>query len=293
VPDQTIFRSPSAVQAGIARAAKGGILIKGGLPLQELAGINAIAFDKTGTLTTGMPKLTEVIPYRTHTKEDVLAVAIAVEGLSDHPLAAAIVRDGKKIIHNTTIPKATDLKSLTAMGVTANVDGKTAYIGNRRIMEKISKRKVPLELEENLAKLEEDGHTAMLLYFDTDYLGIIAVQDTARPEAKEIISKLRSDLNIKKILMLTGDNQRVANAIAKEIGISEAYGDLLPEHKVEEIIKQKEQYNIAMVGDGVNDAPAMANSNIGISMGAAGSDVALETSDAALLGDSIKQLPFA
>ena len=292
-PCALAISTPSAVLAGIARAAKGGILLKGGLPLQELAGINAIAFDKTGTLTTGMPKLTEVIPYSTHTKEDVLAVAIAVEGLSDHPLAAAIVRDGKKIIHNTTIPKATDLKSLTAMGVTANVDGKTAYIGNRRLMEKISKRKVPLELEENLAKLEEDGHTAMLLYFDTDYLGIIAVQDTARPEAKEIISKLRSDLNIKKILMLTGDNQRVANAIAKEIGISEAYGDLLPEHKVEEIIKQKEHYNIAMVGDGVNDAPAMANSNIGISMGAAGSDVALETSDAALLGDSIKQLPFA
>lgn len=292
-PCALAISTPSAVLAGIARAAKGGILLKGGLPLQELARINAIAFDKTGTLTTGMPKLTEVIPYSTHTKEEVLAVAIAVEGLSDHPLAAAIVRDGKKIIHSTTIPKATDLKSLTAMGVTANVDGKTAYIGNRRLMEKISKRKVPLELEENLAKLEEDGHTAMLLYFDTDYLGIIAVQDTARPEAKEIISKLRSDLNIKKILMLTGDNQRVANAIAKEIGISEAYGDLLPEHKVEEIIKQKEHYNIAMVGDGVNDAPAMANSNIGISMGAAGSDVALETSDAALLGDSIKQLPFA
>src|SRR5699024_10639592 len=162
-PCALAISTPSAVLAGIARAAKGGILLKGGLPLQELARINAIAFDKTGTLTTGMPKLTEVIPYSTHTKEEVLAVAIAVEGLSDHPLAAAIVRDGKKIIHSTTIPKATDLKSLTAMGVTANVDGKTAYIGNRRLMEKISKRKVPLELEENLAKLEEDGHTAMLL----------------------------------------------------------------------------------------------------------------------------------
>ena len=292
-PCALAISTPSAVLAGIARAAKGGVLLKGGLPLQELARINAIAFDKTGTLTTGMPKLTEVIPYKTHTKEELLAIAIAVEGLSDHPLAAAIVRDGKKLLNSTQIPKATDIKSLTAMGVTANVEGKTAYLGNRRLMEKISKQKVPTELEENLAMLEENGHTAMLVYLDTDYLGIIAVQDTARPEAKEIISTLRSDLNIKKILMLTGDNQRVANAIAKEIGISEAYGDLLPEHKVEEIIKQKKQYNIAMVGDGVNDAPAMANSNIGISMGAAGSDVALETSDAALLGDSIKQLPFA
>src|SRR5690625_4956094 len=292
-PCALAISTPSAILAGIARAAKAGVLLNGVLPLQLLARIDAIAFDKTGTLTTGMPKLTEVIPYSTHTKEEVLAIAIAVEGLSDHPLAAAIVRDGKKLLHNTEIPKATDLRSITAMGVTANGAGKKAYIGNRRLMEKISKREVPVELEEKLAKLEEDGHTAMLLYFDTDYLGIIAVQDTARPEAKEIISKLRSDLNIKKILMLTGDNQRVANAIAKEIGISEAYGDLLPEHKVEEIIKQKEQYNIAMVGDGVNDAPAMANSNIGISMGAAGSDVALETSDAALLGDSIKQLPFA
>lgn len=292
-PCALAISTPSAVLAGIARAARGGVLLKGGLPLQELAKIDAIAFDKTGTLTTGMPKLTKVISSNSHTKEEVLAIAIAVEGLSDHPLAAAIVRDGKALLNSTPIPKATDLRSITAMGVTANVAGKKAYIGNRRLMEKVSNRKVPVALEEKLAELEEDGHTAMLLYYDTDYLGIVAVQDTARTEAKAVINTLRNDLKIKKIIMLTGDNQRVADAIANEIGINEAYGNLLPEHKVNEILKQKKQYNIAMVGDGVNDAPAMANSNIGISMGAAGSDVALETSDAALLGDSIKQLPFA
>lgn len=291
-PCALAISTPSAVLAGIARATRGGVLLKGGLPLHELAKINAIAFDKTGTLTTGTPKLTKVIPFSGHTTDEVLAIAIAIESLSDHPLATAIVKDGKRKIGNIEIPKATNLESITAMGVSANINSTKAYIGNRRLMEEVSKQKVPSYLENELNKLEKNGHTAMLIYMN-DYIGIIAVQDTARPEAKESIDRLRNNLSIKKLIMLTGDNQRVADAIAQQVGIKEAHGNLLPEQKVVEIKKHKKNYNIAMVGDGVNDAPAMANSHIGISMGAAGSDVALETSDAALLGDSIAQLPFA
>lgn len=292
-PCALAISTPSAVLAGIARATRGGVLIKGGMPLHELAKINAIAFDKTGTLTTGTPKLTKVIPYATHSKEETLAIAIAVESLSDHPLAAAIVKEGKKRIDSTLIPKATHLKSITAMGVSANIENKKVYIGNRRLMEKVSQQKLPSELEHQLTLLEEEGQTAMLIYMDKEYIGILAVQDTARPEAKESIEQIRKQAAIKKVVILTGDNQLVANAIGEQVQIKERYGDLLPEQKVEKIKEYKQQYTIAMVGDGVNDAPAMANSHIGISMGAAGSDVALETSDVALLGDSIAQLPFA
>src|SRR5699024_3664134 len=269
------------------------VLLKGGLPLHELAKINAIAFDKTGTLTTGTPKLTKIYPYANHTIEEVLAIAIAVEDLSDHPLAAAIVKDGKKRIDTALIPVATQMESITAMGVSAKINDKKVYIGNRRLMEKISQAALPSELENEMQKLDTNEHTDKLLYGVSGYLGIIAVQDTARPEAKSSIEKLRVRAHIQKIIMLTGDNPSVADAIAQQVGIQDAKGNLLPENKVDEILKHKNNYRIAMVGDGVNDAPAMANSNVGISMGAAGSDVALETSDVALLGDSIAQLPFA
>jgi len=292
-PCALAISTPSAVLAGIARATRGGVLLKGGLPLHELAKINAIAFDKTGTLTTGTPKLTKIYPYANHTIEEVLAIAIAVEDLSDHPLAAAIVKDGKKRIDTALIPVDTQMESITAMGVSAKINDKKVYIGNRRLMEKISQAALPSELENEMQKLETNGHTAMLLYGVSGYLGIIAVQDTARPEAKSSIEKLRVRAHIQKIIMLTGDNPSVADAIAQQVGIQDAKGNLLPENKVDEILKHKNNYRIAMVGDGVNDAPAMANSNVGISMGAAGSDVALETSDVALLGDSIAQLPFA
>lgn len=292
-PCALAISTPSAVLAGIARAAKGGILIKGGLPLQEMARINAIAFDKTGTLTTGVPKLTKVIPYANHSRAELLSKAIAVESLIDHPLARAIVRDGKKELAATDLIPAHNLESLTARGVRAEVAGKTIHIGNRRLMQEVTEAKLPDDLEKELAQLENQGHTAMVVLEEKEYIGIIGVQDTARPEAKESIHQLQNKAGIQKIIMLTGDNQRVGDSIAKELGISGALGDLLPEDKVEAILKEKENYRIAMVGDGVNDAPAMANSNLGISMGAAGSEVALETSEVALLGDSIRHLPFA
>lgn len=292
-PCALAISTPSAVLAGIARAARGGVLIKGGLPLQEMATIDAMAFDKTGTLTSGAPKLTHIVPYKNHSEQELLSKAVAVERLIDHPLARAIVQDGMKRLNGQNLPVAKGLKSLTARGVCAQVNGHALYIGNRRLMEDLTKEQLPEILEQKLNALEEQGHTAMIVREEQEFMGIIAVQDTARSEAEESIKILKAKTGIKKVVMLTGDNQRVANAIAQEVGIQEALGDLLPEDKVDAIKKLKETNQIAMVGDGVNDAPAMANSNVGISMGAAGSDVALETSNVALLGNSIRHLPFA
>ncbi|HLS71013.1 MAG TPA: heavy metal translocating P-type ATPase [Chitinophagaceae bacterium] len=293
-PCALAISTPSAVLAGVARAARGGVLLKGGLPLYEMSKINAIAFDKTGTLTKGNPSLTHVIPYNNIKKEDLLKAAIAIEKLSDHPLSIAIVRDGlKQLEKNSIIPEAKNIKSLTARGLQAELEGSLIYIGNRRLMLEVTQTKLPEDLEKSMQTLEKEGHTAMLVYHANKYLGIIAVQDIARPEAKESIEQLKKELKIKKIVMLSGDNQLVANAIGKELHLDEAHGNLLPEDKVKKIKEIKKHYRVAMVGDGVNDAPAMINSNIGISMGAAGNAVALETADAALLGDSIGKLPFA
>ena len=293
-PCALAISTPSAVLAGIARAARQGVLIKGGRPLEDLGGITALAFDKTGTLTEGKPRLTEVIPSGGATEAELLTVAIAIEELSDHPLAAAIVKGGKDRLGETTdIPSAENLEALTARGVKATVAGKTVHIGNRRLFRELTGAEIPAEIDQQMAKLEDTGNTAMIVHQDDRYLGIIAVMDVARPEAKATLSALK-DLGIKKMIMLTGDHQKVADAVAADIGITDPLGNLLPEDKVAAIERLRaEEGMVAMIGDGVNDAPAMAKSTVGIAMGAAGSDVALETADVALMADSLDNLPFA
>jgi Cd2+/Zn2+-exporting ATPase len=292
-PCALAISTPSAVLAGIARSARQGVLIKGGRPLEDLGGISAIAFDKTGTLTQGRPTLTNAIPYGSHTKEHLLKVSVAVEALSDHPLAQAIVGGGKKELGDIEIPKAENLKALIARGIQADWEGSLVHIGNRRLFEELTGKPVPDEIDQQMMALESEGHTAMIVHQGDDYLGIIAAMDVARPEVISTLAALK-EMGIKKMVMLTGDNQKVANAIAKAVGITDALGSLLPEDKVTAIERLKEQEgSVAMVGDGVNDAPAMAKSTVGIAMGAAGSDVALETADIALMADKIDNLPFA
>ncbi|WPQ61539.1 heavy metal translocating P-type ATPase [Chitinophaga sancti] len=275
---------PSAVLSGVARAARAGILIKGGRPLEDLGTLKAIAFDKTGTLTAGKPTLTDIIPAAGITKEELLEMVVAVESLSDHPLAKAIVADAQ--LKNIT--PAENLSSVTGKGIKAQWQGHDIIIGNKALVTGAS--------EEVLALLDEKsaaGHTAMLVLKDNQYAGMITVMDTPRPEAKQALDALKA-AGIKKMVMLSGDNQLVADAIAKAIGLTDAWGNLLPERKVEAINQLKAtEHKVAMVGDGVNDAPAMANSTVGIAMGAAGSDVALETADIALMGDQLMHLPFA
>lgn len=292
-PCALAISTPSAVLAGIARAARQGVLIKGGRPLEDLGSVRAIAFDKTGTLTEGKPVLTHAIPFGDATIEHLLEAAVAVEGLSDHPLAAAIVTGGKKLLGDLEIVNADNLKALTARGIQATWKGKNVHIGNRRLFEELTGEKVPDEIDQKMSELESGGHTAMIIHEDKTYLGIVSVMDVARAETASTLKALKK-IGIHRMVMLTGDHQKVANAIAEKIGITHPMGSLLPEDKVRAIEKLiKEEGSVAMVGDGVNDAPAMAKSTVGIAMGAAGSHVALETADVALMADKLDNLPFA
>jgi Cd2+/Zn2+-exporting ATPase len=291
-PCALAISTPSAVLSGIARAARGGVLIKGGGPLEDLGELNAIAFDKTGTLTEGKPKLTNVIPLNNISEEELLKIAIGVEKLSDHPLAAAIVKGAEEKIKGIQADEARNVQAVTGKGVKAEVGGKQVWIGNKALFEN-EKDGIPKDLVSQVEELEKGGHTSMLVKREADFIGILSLMDVPRKEAQHVLKEL-SSLGIKKMIMLTGDNQQVAEAIAKQIGITDAWGNLMPENKVEAVSKLAEsEKKVAMVGDGVNDAPAMAKSTVGIAMGAAGSDVALETADIALMGDKLESLPFA
>jgi len=292
-PCALAISTPSAVLSGVARVAKSGVLIKGGRPLEDLGVLTAIAFDKTGTLTEGKPKLTDIITFNNYSETELLKTAIAVESLSDHPLANAFVRDGKKRLNANEIPEATELEAVLGKGIKASLGDDKIYIGNLDLYEALDNDKPDDNIRNKVSSLEAKGNTTMLIRKNDEYIGIISLLDTPRKEEKNILLKLKN-LGIKKMIMLTGDNQKVADTIANEIGISDARGSLLPEEKVKAIIELKEnESKIAMVGDGVNDAPAMANSTVGIAMGAAGSDVALETADIALMADKLELLPFA
>ena len=292
-PCALAISTPSAVLSGVARAARGGVLIKGGRPLEDLGELTALAFDKTGTLTEGKPKLTDVESFGNIGDKELLEIAVAVEELSDHPLAKAVVRDGmKKLGKDVKIPDADDLEAVQGKGIKANYQGNTIYIGNLELFEDIDNG-VPSEVSEKVRGLEGEGKTTMLIKRGDEFIGMLGLMDTPREKAKETLAQLKK-LGIKKMIMLTGDNQKVADAVAREIGLTEALGSLLPEEKVEAIKNLARQENkLAMIGDGVNDAPAMANSTVGIAMGAAGSDVALETADIALMADKLETLPFA
>ncbi len=292
-PCALAISTPSAVLSGVARAAQTGILIKGGRPLEDLGSITALAFDKTGTLTEGRPRLTEVVTLDGTDKNQLLAISIAVESLSEHPLADAVVRDGKDMIGEFPIPAAQNLETIPGKGVTATMNLDTIAIGNLGLFESIKGSSPSREIVNKVNSLEAKGQTTMLVRKNDAYLGVLGLMDTPRHHAQETIQRL-AKMGIDRIVMLTGDNQTVADAVAGEIGIKEAWGNLLPEEKVERLRKlQQEGIKVAMVGDGVNDAPAMASSTVGIAMGAAGSDVALETADVALMGDKIQVLPFA
>jgi len=292
-PCALAIATPSAVLSGVARAARAGVLIKGGKPLEDLGTLTAVAFDKTGTLTEGKPQLTAIVSLDGKSENELLKQVVSVEGLSDHPIAKAITRDGKEKLTNEVIPVATDLEAVLGKGVKAMLEGQSVYIGNLALFESLDSNKPSGDLVQQVQELEAKGNTTMLVRTNDSYTGIIAVMDTPRPEAKEALAQLQQT-GIRRMIMLTGDNQEVADAVAREIGITDAWGGLLPEEKVAAIKKLKtEAGQVAMVGDGVNDAPAMANSTVGIAMGAAGSDVALETADIALMGDKLSLLPFA
>ncbi|MEX2399566.1 MAG: heavy metal translocating P-type ATPase [Rhodothermales bacterium] len=292
-PCALAIATPSAVLSGVARAGRGGVLVKGGGPLENLGTLSAIAFDKTGTLTEGKPRVTDVQPYGSISEEDLLATTAAVEKLSDHPLARAVVRFAVERLEGSgSLPEAGDFESITGRGVRARMDGEAVYIGKDDLFEEVDGPRLPDDLLRSAVDLEENGRTTMIVRRGDQYLGVIGLMDTPRDAAAETLRRLR-DLGIRRMVMISGDNQRVADAVARRVGLDEARGDLMPDDKVETIRSLRHEEKVAMVGDGVNDAPAMANATVGIAMGAAGSDVALETADVALMADRLEHLPFA
>ena len=291
-PCALAISTPSAVLSGVARAARGGVLVKGGGPLESLGRVGAIAFDKTGTLTEGKPRVTNVVPASGVAEHELLAVAVAVEELSDHPLAAAVVRDGlAQLGDGAAVLKAEGLRSITGRGLAARIGGEPVYVGKPALFAEIEVPPLPAALLAVIEELEAQGRTLMVVRRGGQYLGVLGLMDTPRTSAAGVIAKLRT-LGIARMVMISGDNRRVAEAVAGQVGLDEAWGDLMPEDKVEAIKRLRAEQEVAMVGDGVNDAPAMANATVGIAMGAAGSDVALETADVALMGDELERLPF-
>ncbi|GGH36379.1 ATPase [Mangrovimonas yunxiaonensis] len=290
-PCALAISTPSAVLSGIARAAQSGVLIKGGKALENLGVISTIAFDKTGTLTEGKPKLTNVIPVNGFNKEALLELLFEVESLSNHPLAKAIANDIQAQNQLTHKGLASNIKAMQGQGIQAIYNNAPVYIGNAKLM---TNHNLVLNgsLSTEMDTLLENGHTVMLVGYNNQIVGLVSVMDLPRKTAKQTLLRLKK-IGIKRMVMLTGDHQHVGNSIAKQIGLTEAKGNLLPEDKVTAIKALKAQYGkVAMVGDGVNDAPAMALSTVSVAMGAAGSDVALETADVALMSDKIERLPF-
>lgn len=290
-PCALAISTPSAVLSGIARAAQKGVLIKGGKALEDLGEISTIAFDKTGTLTEGKPKLANIITFNDFDKSEFIEIVLEVENLSNHPLAKAITNDIKTQYNIEPHNKATNANAIQGKGINALYNNNKVHIGNVKLM-KDAGIKVDTFITNKMKTLLKIGQTVMLVAFKNKIIGLISVMDLPRKTAAKTLKRLKK-IGIKHMVMLTGDHQNVGDAIAKQIGLTEAKGNLLPEDKVSELKELLNRYKkIAMVGDGVNDAPAMALSTVSIAMGAAGSDVALETADVALMSDKIENLPF-
>ncbi|MGH9531849.1 MAG: heavy metal translocating P-type ATPase [Terriglobales bacterium] len=287
-PCALVISTPVSIVSGLAGAARGGVLIKGGAHLENAGALTGIAFDKTGTLTRGRPAVTDITSLDTLDEKGVLRLAAAVEQGSEHPLARAILERASE--HGLDVPKASDFEAIVGRGMRAKVDGQVLYMGSERLSHE---RGVCTPASEQLMRrFESEGKTAVLLSTEHAPVGVIAIADEIRPEASGAILELRS-LGMRHIVMLTGDNRETARAVAQRLGIEDYRAELLPNDKVQ-VVRELEGKGerLAVVGDGVNDAPALAAATVGIAMGAAGTDVALETADIALMGDDLSRLPF-
>jgi len=313
-PCAFVISTPVSVVSGITSAAKNGVLIKGGNHLEAMGAVDVVAFDKTGTLTKGELTVTDVIPLNGNTEDEVLQCARGLEQRSEHPIGEAIVAEaGTAGVGSTEID---DFESITGKGVRADLDGTPHYAGKpglfddldfdlshvhattdggvvTKTAQQLCERNNCLDLlADTVPELQAEGKTVVIVGTDDEIEGIIAVADEVRPEAKAAVSRLR-DLGVERTVMLTGDNERTAGAIAREVGVDDYRAELLPDEKVAAIEDLVAEYDgVAMVGDGINDAPALASATVGVAMGAAGTDTALETADIALMSDDLSKLPY-
>jgi Cd2+/Zn2+-exporting ATPase len=287
-PCALVISTPVSIASAIGSAAQSGVLIKGGIYLEEAGALSVIAFDKTGTLTAGKPQVTDVIPLNGYSAQELIGISSAIELRSEHPLGEAIINYARD--QKVNIPVITNFEAVAGKGARADVDGKPYKIGNVRFFTDLG---IDLGKAVNkITALQNEGKTVMVLGNGNEILGLLAVADVIRNNTRLAIESLKR-AGIKKIVMLTGDNHRTAQAIAAKAGIDEFKADLLPEDKVyamRELMAQNQK--VAMVGDGINDAPAMAVSTVGIAMGVAGTDAALETADIALMADDLSKLAY-
>lgn len=282
---------PITLVATLGTGARQGVLIKGGLYVEELAKVNVVALDKTGTITRGEPEVTEVLPLSDGKGlEDIVTLASGVEHRSQHPLAQAIINYAKA--HKLPPAEVNEFRSLTGAGASAHLNGRTIYVGSPDLFEK----QLGVSLagaNGQISRLQAEGKTVIVVGDNLAAWGVIAIRDQVRPNARKAIQDLNG-VGIQKVVMLTGDNERTAHAISREVGIDDVYADLKPEDKVMKVRELSQRFgHVAMVGDGVNDAPALAAATVGIAMGAAGTDVALETADVALMADDLEKLVYA
>jgi Cd2+/Zn2+-exporting ATPase len=294
-PCALAISTPVSVVSGLTAMARRGVLIKGGAYLEIVGKLRALAVDKTGTITRGLPEVTEVISLTDQGNEKIVKIAAAIDTHSDHPIAIAITDYAKA--QNIAFPSAADYQSKTGRGADGTLDGHHYFVGNHRYTHELGV--CSKEIEAHLYEVESKGLSVVVVGHKPhdgcpgDVLGIIAVGDTIRDNAKAAIASLHA-VGIEQVVMLSGDNQTTVNAIAKEAGIDQAKGDLLPDQKIENVreILEKHEF-VGMVGDGVNDAPAMATASLGIAMGAAGTDTAIETADMALMTDDLGKISEA
>ncbi|MBC1517282.1 heavy metal translocating P-type ATPase [Listeria immobilis] len=288
-PCALVVSTPVAVVTAIGNAAKNGVLIKGGIHLEQAGAIKAIAFDKTGTLTKGIPAVTDIVTYSGNENE-LMTITAAIEKGSQHPLASAIIRKAEENELNFNGVAIEEFQSITGKGVKAKVNNVMYYVGSPNLFEELY-QSIESDRKQKITEMQTQGKTVMVLGTEEEILSLIAVADEMRESSKEVISKL-NNIGIETV-MLTGDNKRTATAIGKQVGVSDIKADLLPEDKLNFIkeLRSKHQ-NVAMVGDGVNDAPALAASTVGVAMGGAGTDTALETADIALMSDDLSKLPY-
>lgn len=288
-PCALVLATPTAVVAAIGSAARQGVLIKGGMTIEEAGRATAIILDKTGTLTMGKPRLEEVYSLSGLTETDLLTVAATAESRSEHPVGRAIIDHASSLNIKVRLPDT--FEQIPGMGVRATLDGQIVIVGNRRALAEASDQDSAVAAAEWLSSREEQGLTALVVLKEGKILGGLAVGDTIRPEAPALINELKR-IGLKEVIMLTGDNARTANAVAKRLGVDDFRAEILPADKAAVVSELKKRgHRVAMIGDGVNDAPALATADVGIAMGVAGTDVAIEAADIALMADNLATVP--
>lgn len=291
-PCALVISTPASILSAIANGARNGVLFKGGVHLEKTATLKVLAFDKTGTLTSGKPTLSSLFSFSDTKEDDLLRLVAALESHSEHPLAKAIVQAAHS--RDLNLPQSMEFRAIPGQGVEGVVESRHLLIGNERMFMERSIR-IPVEIMKKASEMQDEGQTAMFAYDmkSQTFLGLLGVADTLREDAVEMIKMLKA-IGIEHIVMLTGDNAKVAAKIAARAGVDEFHADLLPQDKVTVLKSLQKKYGpVAMVGDGVNDAPSLATADIGIAMGGAGTDVAIETADVVLMSDDLRKIPFS